>query len=1002
MPLYLTSPEPPLLHSLCMRVGFPLGIQIELCFPSFILFSFLISSQKLAVLFFVVRSSVGLTFAFYSLPPALPSHRLSTPMSSTLRNVGPPVTVTAGPGTTAHAVAPRKRRRRAPASGAADDCFACRKRHMKCDRRRPYCTQCLDQGKDCSGYKTQLTWGVGVASRGKLRGQALPILQQKAKPSPAVGVKRARRSFSSAADSVELSRSSSQRSTDEPRTQQVETKTVTAAVTNYDFVNTEPTPTAGIPAPQLQNLYQTPASYQWMESACAQGETLFAQRRPLQTLLQLHTPLASSYEDYGLPRSASSVSCFSESDVGSPLDFPHTPEDTSFLYPPLPVYDALPSQHGIPIGGPCVMADQRAPTSFPDQYLSGGSLSSSVSSTLSSMDGRFDLGDYHKLPSSPLGPCNISDILFDDDIPGVTGSSTDDIELGFGCGSHVVHLVPEILADDLSGCPTATKSSTKTSSIPRTIPSSSASNPLRRTSSLVQHFDRVICPSLVSRDSIHNPYRSQLLPLAESSECLLNAIAALSASSLRRKRVMSAKSRSHGSIVDRPPLSEDLNEIFSNHGADIDRSGWPWGQQDLSERGESQETLFLKDLAVKKLNDLLCDPSQATQDPVLATLLILCLYHACQTGVAQFETQFAGVKKLLELRQARSETKKTSWMRLLFTFLDAMIATTNDREAQLYGSCLDVSDESEDKAILEMLTGCHGGLFDIVAKLGRLNLLSQKRPVRNDHISPKVSGFVVLSSSCSALSSLSNSSGLAGQAARDYYSMKNAIPENQRWPYNVFHNKFNRCDMDEPCGLFTNDEEHDEDNQGDGEDGRAEFWKEWRRIRQCLREWKSVGCSSIHVSEAFRHAALLYSERLASPHLSSAQPRFQNLVTRILFHIDSIPSSSSSSSSGSSSNSSSSSSDGFILWPLFIAGTECVDRAQRTLIRHRCREMHGRNGFVNALSTLRVLKKIWRTDDDLVVIGGGHRHEDPKASDGGKAFKWRRWFEQVDGEFFIV
>jgi hypothetical protein len=73
------------------------------------------------------------------------------------------------------AAAVRKRRRRAPAGGAADDCFTCSKRNIKCDRRRPYCSQCLEIGNECSGYKTQLTWGVGVASRGKLRGLSLPI-----------------------------------------------------------------------------------------------------------------------------------------------------------------------------------------------------------------------------------------------------------------------------------------------------------------------------------------------------------------------------------------------------------------------------------------------------------------------------------------------------------------------------------------------------------------------------------------------------------------------------------------------------------------------------------------------------------------------------------------------------------------------------------------------------------------------------------------------------------
>ncbi|KAG6008030.1 hypothetical protein E4U21_005043, partial [Claviceps maximensis] len=71
----------------------------------------------------------------------------------------------------------RKRKRRSPAGGAADDCFTCSKRNVKCDRRRPYCSQCLEFGKECSGYKTQLTWGVGVASRGKLRGLSLPVVK---------------------------------------------------------------------------------------------------------------------------------------------------------------------------------------------------------------------------------------------------------------------------------------------------------------------------------------------------------------------------------------------------------------------------------------------------------------------------------------------------------------------------------------------------------------------------------------------------------------------------------------------------------------------------------------------------------------------------------------------------------------------------------------------------------------------------------------------------------
>ena len=100
--------------------------------------------------------------------------------SSTTMAVSPTTTQVAEPqkveaATNNAAAAPRKRRRRAPATGATEDCFACKKRQVKCDRRRPYCGQCVEIGKECSGYRTTLTWGVGVASRGKLRGMTLPV-----------------------------------------------------------------------------------------------------------------------------------------------------------------------------------------------------------------------------------------------------------------------------------------------------------------------------------------------------------------------------------------------------------------------------------------------------------------------------------------------------------------------------------------------------------------------------------------------------------------------------------------------------------------------------------------------------------------------------------------------------------------------------------------------------------------------------------------------------------
>ena len=139
----------------------------------------------------------------------------------------------------------KKRRRRAPATGAAEDCFTCRSHGIKCDRRRPYCGPCLDSNQDCKGYRTQLTWGVGVASRGKLRGMSLPVInavteQQrkdkiaKQRSDKAISTedkaKKVRAASTGSASSAEsLSRNPSPSSANK-----------LSIITNYDFVNMEP------------------------------------------------------------------------------------------------------------------------------------------------------------------------------------------------------------------------------------------------------------------------------------------------------------------------------------------------------------------------------------------------------------------------------------------------------------------------------------------------------------------------------------------------------------------------------------------------------------------------------------------------------------------------------------------------------------------------------------------------------------------------------------------
>ena len=55
------------------------------------------------------------------------------------------------------------------------DCRVCNRRRIKCDRRLPACGKCEKRGLTCTGYGLLLKWDQGVASRGKLKGQSLPI-----------------------------------------------------------------------------------------------------------------------------------------------------------------------------------------------------------------------------------------------------------------------------------------------------------------------------------------------------------------------------------------------------------------------------------------------------------------------------------------------------------------------------------------------------------------------------------------------------------------------------------------------------------------------------------------------------------------------------------------------------------------------------------------------------------------------------------------------------------
>ena len=855
---------------------------------------------------------------------------------------------------------PKKRRRRAPTTGAADDCFACQERKSRCDRRRPYCTPCLDMDKDCSGYKTALTWGVGVASRGKLRGLALPIAESRKADQgtdlkAGSSKKRTHDEMSKLGSACETLQSPS----NNPGVCSTSARTVVTnhGTSGYDFGVMRQK--SAISTPMLP-----PPNLQWRTHShnSSNAPARPSKKSRSQSLEPIQIASGHAFREFGtMPMTATSLDDYRTRNFGMSMQCsPITP--TFSCYDPYsPTYPEHSAAQYKDVSSP----NMRSPCGSlyhqaPELSWSSESIHSSLDSDQGSHGCQEDLGFF----ADPVVASTLDDLL---------STQADLQQLDAGNRTHqayekplesrqyLTHLQqsPLLVPDDV-GAHTAL-----------TIPPGLPSLGIGKTPGLrflIDYYDRVISPVIVAFDGPTNPYRTHILSLAMESETLQHAIAALSASNMRMRRCSNTQWSTN---TKRRSLTD------SSHDDSVRRSSIAYSQMDqgmerlpqTSTSKPSKEELHHKTASIKALNIQLADPMGRKDDSILATLLILCLYHICDTGIAKFKTQFAGVKKILALRGgiSGSNSKVSNWLTVMFTWFDAMTATINDREDQL-ADVEAMSNTSEDWA-LENLAGCDSRLFKTIAKLGRLNMLSQSKPVRTEPFStiPKPQPR---RTSPNAVRS------------QDYYSMNH-----------------NRLDGDGWAPLPA-----DEDSLiPDMNDSRVQFWREWTDIHNALQDWRldSSKASSPkspedyldlnNISESFRYSALLYTERLAFPHLPSTHPKFQQLVTQALHFITSVKS------------------DVFLLWPLFITGTECVSTEGRHLIRERCLDIQKDSGFFNNISGLELLEKVWRDDGEshsvdeicahTVGIAGAMNHDGRGC---GTGFKWRKAMDKVDGEYIVV
>ena len=463
----------------------------------------------------------------------------------------------------------------------------------------------------------------------------------------------------------------------------------------------------------------------------------------------------------------------------------------------------------------------------------------------------------------------------------------------------------------------------------------------------MDYYENIMCPSMVFIDGPHNPFRDHILRLAANSQSLSHAICALASCNLRMKRKLSLGR-------DTRELSEKL--MADKHAAEAMADTQP---DDLSLAEEYQH----RNLAVHLLNEQLNDRTKAIHDSVLATILLLCHYRMVESGIAKFHTQFAGVNKILTLRaQYLAASSNSAWMEAIFTYFDAISASINEREAQVYPGFNGIPDNQLLPVGAENLVGCDRELFKTISKLGRLNQLSQNRPVQNTSASTRPQELPQRSPSLSYISPL-------GHARRESLTRFSVTGEQMgdMSSHSISGNRFSTTPNDDmatpksaPAPLY--------------EENRSQFWHEWKEARLALQNWNFDAsrvsaslpepCSQSQLrdleslSEAFRYAALLYTERLVSPSLPSGHQSIQSLVSQVVYYATNLD-------TGSSA-------EKFLLWPLFVAGCECVNELQQNMVRSKCRDIMFRSGYMNNLAALEVLEKLWAQDwsgDEPLVLG---------------------------------
>ena len=580
----------------------------------------------------------------------------------------------------------KKRGRRTLNTGAANDCFACQELHVRCDRRRPYCTQCLEHGKKCSGYKTALTWNVGVASRGKLRGLALPIVTSE---------RTSRRSITKGRKKWVISNRMP-----EPGPASSDFCPATTTQTFYPAAEkgTKQFGLVNMDSPHsATSLNSDPlaARCPWAPQSDIHISPCMCKRPRRYSSEPLLVPALDhlqGYQDFPMPANISDL--YDDRVFG-----------TSAEYSPTAAFKGRPARE---LSGPRASLDSSNGEMCTTSHEPGGwSLENCSGPNPDPL--ATDHTDHKPLPTFPAWTSTADNIFLRGSCDAYGFPTNGEIWNDSRADPNIRHSIQDegtnIDVQNVVGNWTPGFSQSRVT----------PDGKINKVQFLIDYYDRVVPPISATYGNSSHPYKSNLLRLAVASKAVQHALAALAANYMRqRSAAIASMTRS------KQPFSKFFHDEFVRYSfvhntLDAGRNQSAF----VHSNGNSVDEIFFKETCFKLLNEQLAAVERRRAESLQAAILILCLEHTCTMGLENLKRHHVEVAEMLSLHGDSSiiDFEAMTWLAVMFTWYDSMVVTGGQGREHVADASMIPSSAYKESWSVGILAGHNCKLFDIITQL---------------------------------------------------------------------------------------------------------------------------------------------------------------------------------------------------------------------------------------------------------------------------------------------